>query len=109
MYQVDYQIETVGEALSSQGSTELALILKECAEESPQLKETILESNDSAGSEDATYFMERVKQNGGLAAYCIFGTDLSAGHHNEQFDINEDTMLAAVDVLYRSVVKISGK
>ena len=35
MYQVDYQIETVGEALSSQGSTELALILKECAEESP--------------------------------------------------------------------------
>lgn len=109
MYQVDYQIETVGEALSSQGSRELALILNECAEESDLLKETTLESNDAAGSEDATYFMERVKQKGGFASYCIFGTDLSAGHHNEQFDINEETMLAAVDVLYRSVLKINNK
>ena len=107
MYQVDYQIETVGEALSSQGSKELALILKECAEESAELKETSLESNDVAGSEDATYFMERVKQNGGLATYCIFGTDLSAGHHNEQFDINEDTMITAVDVLFKSVLKLN--
>lgn len=107
MYQVDYQIDTVGEALSSQGSRELAVLLKECAEESDQLKETILEADDPAGSEDATYFMERVKQNGGLATYCIFGTDLAAGHHNERFDINEDTMLIAVDVLFRSVLKLN--
>ncbi|MCG7344958.1 amidohydrolase [Sporosarcina sp. ACRSL] len=109
MYQVDYQIDTVGEALSSQGSKELALILNECAQESSHLKEATLESNDAAGSEDATYFMERVKQKGGLATYCIFGTDLPAGHHNERFDINEETMLAAVDVLYRSIVKINSK
>ena len=70
-------------------------------------KKRVLESNDHAGSEDATYFMERVKQNGGLATYCIFGTDLPAGHHNEQFDINEDTLLAAVDVLFESVLKIN--
>ena len=41
------------------------------------------------------------------ATYCIFGTDLAAGHHNEQFDINEDTLHAAVDVLFRSVLKIN--
>ena len=109
MYQVDYKMETVGEALSSQGSRELALILNECAQASSLVLETILESNDSAGSEDATYFMERVKQNGGLAAYCIFGTDLPAGHHNERFDINEETMIAAVDVLYRFAVKVNGQ
>ncbi|MFS0689910.1 amidohydrolase [Sporosarcina sp. 179-K 8C2 HS] len=107
MYQVDYQIDTVGEALSSQGSKELAVILQGCAEESAMLKETALESNDAAGSEDATYFMERVKQNGGLATYCIFGTDLPAGHHNEQFDINEETMLAAVDVLFKSAIQLN--
>ena len=107
MYQVDYQIDTVGEALSSQGSKELALILEECAQGSALVKETILESNDPSGSEDATYFMERVKQNGGRATYCIFGTDLAAGHHNEQFDINEETLHAAVDVLFQSVLKIN--
>lgn len=107
MYQLDYQIDTVGEALSSQGSEELALILKECAQASDLVKETILESNDPAGSEDATYFMERVKQNGGLVTYCIVGTDLAAGHHNEKFDINEETLLTAVDVLYRSVLKLN--
>ena len=107
MYQVDYEIDTVGEALSSQGSKELALILEECAQGSALVNETIVESNDPSGSEDATYFMERVKQNGGLATYCIFGTDLAAGHHNEQFDINEETLHAAVDVLFRSVLKIN--
>ena len=85
----------------------MALILEECAQGSALVNETILESNDPSGSEDATYFMERVKQNGGLATYCIFGTDLAAGHHNEQFDINEETLHAAVDVLFRSVLKIN--
>lgn len=108
MYQIDYQIDTVGEALSSQGSKELAFILEECARQVTGIKETTLESNDPAGSEDATYFMERVKQNGGRATYCIFGTDLAAGHHNEQFDINEATLPVAVDVLFRSVLKING-
>ncbi len=107
MYQVDYEIDTVGEALSSQGSKELALILEACAQGSALVNETIVESNDPSGSEDATYFMERVKQNGGLATYCIFGTDLAAGHHNEQFDINEETLHAAVDVLFQSVLKIN--
>jgi aminobenzoyl-glutamate utilization protein A len=27
--------------------------------------------------------MARVQQRGGLASYMVFGTELSAGHHNE--------------------------
>jgi aminobenzoyl-glutamate utilization protein A len=51
--------------------------------------------------------MERVKELGGLATYCIVGSDLAAGHHNERFDFDEASMPAAVDVLYRSAVKLS--
>jgi metal-dependent amidase/aminoacylase/carboxypeptidase family protein len=36
--------------------------------------------------------MARVQQNGGLASYMVFGTDLSAGHHNEKFDFDEQVM-----------------
>ncbi|WP_026582858.1 M20 family metallo-hydrolase [Bacillus sp. J33] len=107
MYGVDYEIQTVGEAVSVQGSAGLAAVLQACAEESPLIKESVLEDNSPAGSEDATFFMERVQQNGGQATYCIFGTKLAAGHHNEKFDINESTMLSAVKVLFESIKKLN--
>lgn len=43
--------------------------------------------------------MERVKALGGQASYIIFGTELSAGHHNEKFDFNEQVMATAVKTL----------
>lgn len=43
--------------------------------------------------------MERVKAHGGLASYAVFGTELSAGHHNEKFDFDESVMAVAVKTL----------
>ncbi|WP_099159714.1 M20 family metallo-hydrolase [Virgibacillus ndiopensis] len=106
MYQVDYKVKTVGEALSSQSSKQLASVLHECAGQSATIEKSILETNNPAGSEDATYFMERVKQLGGQATYCVFGTELAAGHHNEKFDIDENTLLPAVEVLFDSVKRL---
>ncbi len=106
MYQVDYEIKTVGEGVSTRGSKELAEVLCACAEESPAIEASMVEDNTPAGSEDATFFMERVKQNGGQATYCIFGTELPAGHHNEKFDINEETLLSAVNLLFDSIRKL---
>lgn len=107
MYGVEYEIHTVGEAISAHGSKELASVLHACAQEVSYIKESILEDNSPAGSEDATFFMERVQQNGGQATYCIFGTELAAGHHNEKFDINEGTMKNAVQLLFESIKKLN--
>ncbi|MBG9588243.1 amidohydrolase [Cytobacillus firmus] len=107
MYGVEYEIHTVGEAISAHGSKELASVLHACAQEASYIKESILEDNSPAGSEDATFFMERVQQNGGQATYCIFGTELPAGHHNEKFDINEGTMMNAVQLLFESIKKLN--
>ncbi|MBY6052566.1 M20 family metallo-hydrolase [Cytobacillus firmus] len=107
MYGVEYEIHTVGEAISAHGSKELASVLHACAQEASYIKESILEDNSPAGSEDATFFMERVQQNGGQATYCIFGTELPAGHHNEKFDINEGTMKNAVQLLFESIKKLN--
>ncbi|MFT9598113.1 M20 family metallo-hydrolase [Mesobacillus sp.] len=107
MYGVEYEIQTVGEAISAEGSRELAGVLHACAEELPFIKESILEDSSPAGSEDATFFLERVQKNGGQATYCIFGTELAAGHHNEKFDINEKTLLSAVHVLFESIKKLN--
>lgn len=109
MYQLDYELEVAGEALNCDCSLGVAEILKQCAESHPEIDRAWLESSDGSGSEDATYFMERVQQNGGLATYCIFGTELAAGHHNEKFDIQEDTLLPAVDILYHAADKLGGQ
>lgn len=45
--------------------------------------------------------MARVQERGGLASYMIFGTELSAGHHNEKFDFDENVMTLAVETLAR--------
>jgi aminobenzoyl-glutamate utilization protein A len=106
MYQNDYTIEVVGEGRSSSSSTELAEVLHACAQEHPMIKKSDLENNEVSGSEDATFFMEEVHKNGGLATYCIFGTALAAGHHNEKFDISEETLLPAVEILYQVILKL---
>lgn len=109
MYNVDYEIELAGEARSCRCSPELAMVLAACAEDHPFFKKSILENNEQSGSEDATYFMEEVQRNGGLATYCIFGTELAGGHHNEQFDINEQTLLPAAEILYQAIVQLTSK
>ncbi|SFB10618.1 aminobenzoyl-glutamate utilization protein A [Lentibacillus halodurans] len=107
MYQVDYHIETVGEALSCECSNDLAAVLNACAQDHPTIEQTCLASDASAGSEDATYFIDAVQKKGGLATYCVFGTELAAGHHNELFDINEDTLLPSVEILYASIMRLN--
>lgn len=107
MYGVDYKIDIVGQAMSSTCSLQLAKLLHEVAVVSPYMEKSTLKSDAPAGSEDATYFMNRVQQLGGEATYCVVGTDLAAGHHHPQFDINEDSLLGAVHVLFASLLKIN--
>ena len=51
----------------------------------------------------------QTQEQGGQASYCIFGTDLAAGHHNEKFDVNEDSMMPAVQTLYTSAELLTNK
>ena len=40
----------------------------------------------------------------GMASYMVFGTDLSAGHHNEKFDFDEQVMAVAIETLARTAL-----
>jgi len=107
MHQVDYEIELVGEGISAKGSTELAEILHECAKSNGLT--SLVQSDAAAGSEDATFFMDAVQKQDGYATYCVIGTDLAAGHHNERFDVNEKSLLQGVETLYASAVKLTNQ
>ncbi|HGN1706355.1 TPA: M20 family metallo-hydrolase [Providencia rettgeri] len=100
MQDVSVDIKLMGAAQSSHPSPQWVDFICHLAKEHlPELTSVVKDRAQAAGSEDATYFMERVKALGGQATYMIFGTELSAGHHNERFDFNEDVMATAVKTL----------
>ncbi|WP_019412460.1 amidohydrolase [Paenisporosarcina sp. TG20] len=107
MYQVDVNVDVVGEALSSIPSKELVNRITACAESDPAFSTITAWSTGPSGSEDATYFMNRVIELGGQATYCVVGSDLAAGHHNERFDIDEKSLRIGVNVLYRIALELN--
>ncbi|MFD2830962.1 amidohydrolase [Corticicoccus populi] len=107
MHQVDYDIKLVGEAVNAVGSVKLAEKMFQEAEK-VGLK-CQLEENKPSGSEDATYFINAVQKQGGYATYCVFGTNLAAGHHNEKFDIDEESILPAVQTLFETTKSLTAE
>lgn len=55
-------------------------------------------------SEDATFLMNRVQDEGGLATYLIIGTDHPTSHHTPTFDIDERSLKTGTDVLTDSIL-----
>ncbi|ELY91733.1 amidohydrolase [Natrialba hulunbeirensis JCM 10989] len=54
-------------------------------------------------SEDVTYLMERVQDDGGLASYVLIGTDHPTNHHTPTFDIDEASLEIGVTVLSEAI------
>ena len=67
--------------------------------ERQKLLPDILDSGNIGGSEDCTYFMERVQKKGGQAAFVMIGTELAAGHHDSFFDFNEAAFVPAIALM----------
>lgn len=104
LYGVQSEMRLMGAATSSAPSPAWVNYLREQANQVPGIEQAIDKVKAPAGSEDATLMMARVQQNGGLASYMVFGTDLSAGHHNEKFDFDEQVMSVAIETLARTAL-----
>lgn len=104
MYDIKVHYEKVGSAVSVPSDRQLA---EKLAQVTKALNiPTIDYQYFNAGSEDATFLMEKVQKSGGLATYSIIGTNLAAGHHNECFDIEEDDMLPAIEAWLNMLVSL---
>lgn len=106
MHNVDYKLRYMGAAPSGVSSDELVNRVKEIGNELGCFDEIIETSEDSAGSEDYVYMMNRVQENGGKGVYFMVGTDSKAGHHNSLFDVREDDIIKAVNVYTLLVLDI---
>lgn len=104
LYGVSAEIRLMGAATFSAPTPAWVAYLREQASQVSGIEHAIDKVTAPAGSEDATLMMARVQQNGGMASYMVFGTELSAGHHNEKFDFDEQVMNVAIETLARTAL-----
>ncbi|RQH03470.1 amidohydrolase [Natrarchaeobius oligotrophus] len=105
MHDCEVSFETGAEAPSATSDEELVSLVADVAGETTGV-ETVLERDELGGSEDATFLMREVQQNGGHAAYVGVGTDHPGGHHTSTFDVDEESIGQAVDVLSKTIERI---
>lgn len=106
MQEVEVEIKEAGAALGGEVSVPLVEKLAAIARTVPGLDD-VREFGPVTGSEDYTYFMARVQERGGQATYVILGTDLTAGHHNARFDINEAVLPLGVMFLGETAYELA--
>ncbi|WP_312910883.1 amidohydrolase [Natronosalvus caseinilyticus] len=69
--------------------------------------ERVVPTTEFGVSEDVTYLMERVQENGGLASYLVVGTDHPTSHHTPTFDVDDASLEIGVSVLAETAVELS--
>lgn len=106
LYDVKYEIEIVGEAPEGESSRELIPYIQEEVKKMGLEKGFIPYMKFNA-SEDVVYMMNRVQEQGGKATYLLFGTELSAGHHQQNFDYSEEVLPIGVELLSRLIKSCS--
>ena len=106
MHEVDVDIETLGRAPSATSDEELVAPIAAVAGDVDGVT-NVVERDEIGGSEDATYMMRAVQENGGHAAYVGVGTSHPGGHHTSTFDVEEESLDVGVDFLTAAVLEIA--
>ena len=106
MHKCDFTVSDDGRAPSAESDDELRDVVGAVAKGHADV-ERVLDRDDLGGSEDATYLMRAVQENGGLAAFVGIGTDHPGGHHTATFDVDEDSIGIGVDVLSEAIERIA--
>ncbi|MFC4245668.1 amidohydrolase [Natribaculum luteum] len=95
-------VEIVSESPRADSNPELQSLVSEVAADVAGV-ERVVPAADFGASEDATFLMERVQNDGGLTSYVIVGTDHPTSHHTPTFDVDERSLAHGVDVLVGTI------
>lgn len=106
-FDVSYETEIMGEAVDMNNDLELVKLIEEIAIQQPGINESTADYAFNA-SEDATILGRRVQDHGGKAIYFIIGADRTAGHHEANFDFDENQLLTGVNIYIGLVQRLLG-
>jgi len=101
-------MEITGQAPRADSDEELADLVYEASKTVDGVTNSIMTSG-LGGSEDATYLMQVVEENGGKSAYSLIGTDHPAGHHNPRFDVDEESIRIGIETMAEAVQRTASE
>ncbi|WP_059104293.1 amidohydrolase [Shouchella shacheensis] len=104
MHGLGFETEVIGSGVTFSCDEELINVVKEEAEQIEAFH-NIKDYNKGGGSEDASFLINRVKENGGKGTYMLVGTTIPAPHHNQAFDIDEKVLVPTVALLKRIAIR----
>ncbi|SFL35300.1 aminobenzoyl-glutamate utilization protein A [Halogranum rubrum] len=105
MHGCDADVEIVSESPRADSDPELVDVVADAAR-GVEGVETVTPTADFGASEDATFLMERVQEEGGLATYLIVGTDHPTSHHTSTFDVDERSLSIGVEILTNAILSV---
>ena len=83
--------------------------VRRVCEDDLHLPVSVTTSSRNGGSEDVSYMMRRVQEQGGQATFMRVLTKESAPGHNRRFDFDEQVLPNAVKIFCGTVYDILGK
>ncbi|MCD2202086.1 amidohydrolase [Halobacterium sp. KA-6] len=108
MHECEVELSTEGEAPSATSDDELRDVFGAEAAAVAGV-DSVMDRDDLGGSEDATFLMKRVQEQGGLACYVCVGTDHPGGHHTSTFDVDETSISIGVESLTEAILRVASE
>jgi len=105
MHGVEADRTLLSRAPSAESDELLANFIRDAAA-SVEGVDSVLDYDDLGGSEDATYLMNAVQENGGNACYIGLGTDHPDGHHTAKFDVDEESLRIGIETLSGAIIAL---
>lgn len=102
MHDVDLTTSLYGKTTTFVGDEELVGRVEQAAAGVDEV-DNIIGRQPFGASEDASFLVRRVQENGGKATYLGIGASNPSGHHTARFDIDEDALQIGVDVLANTI------
>lgn len=110
MHNVHTEVKLMGEALGGKSDQALVELIYGSATSLGIFEKIELRNSHAAGSEDFTYMMSAVQNQGGEAVYFMIGAapeeTKGVGHHTRCFDIDERAMISGVQVFIATITKL---
>ena len=105
MHGMNYTYTDSGEVPAAQSDDAMMEIIQRAAQKVPWFEKIYFEGS-VGGTDDASVMMNKVQEHGGIATYLGIGTDTTNTLHHPEFDLDEDSIPAAIEMLVHALEEI---
>ena len=106
-YDMEYTYVDFGEIPAAKSSDEIMEVVERAAKKVSWFEKVYFEGN-VGGTDDASVMINKVQDNGGIATYVGIGCDTTQTLHNAEFELDENSIPAAIEMLTYATEELNG-